>query len=101
LRVAPRADEPAREPGAPADRRDGEGAGARPGGKGARGRRVGSGHDDLLSAADCRMARCPRREPKEGAPKVQPERLSQVGSALSADTAAPSPLGPTLPSARI
>ena len=34
------------------------------------------------------MARCPRREPKEGA-QTEIERFSRVGSALSADTAAP------------
>src|SRR5262245_17050689 len=38
---------------------------ARPGGESARGRRLRR-HAVLLSAAGCRMARCPRREPKEG-----------------------------------
>ena len=54
----------------------------------ARGRRVRR-HDVLLSAAVGRMARCPRREPKEGTLAINSNRMSQVGSALSADTAAP------------
>src|SRR5262245_18969085 len=43
-----------------------------------------------------RMARCPRREPKEGTPTVAKNCLGQVGSALSADTVAPCTLGPSL-----
>src|SRR5688572_6850446 len=38
------------------------------GGKRPRGRKRGFGHDVLLSAASCRMARRARHEPKEGTP---------------------------------